>query len=176
MLGGRIALLALAASACTRRVDYSPHGVTSARPAAVGSSSPAPPPAPTLGRLSLHFGPDDMGKAPCAKVEAGVLIGTDCPAGFAVAGPYAPAAAGSNVAFAFSIKPDRDIDITVDIISEVGKYLHAALERSVKKDEMARVALRARPQLDARGLEARIVVSSPTKVNFSISDLSLDVH
>src|SRR6188768_885437 len=102
-------------AACTERTDYDPQpkpaapAAASATTAAAVSTPSSASGLPALVRKPISFGAGSMSKVECLKVTGNSLVGDNCQSGFAVFGPYAAVAAGSDVTVSFTFKAAEQV-------------------------------------------------------------------
>ncbi len=108
---------------------------------------------------------------------SGLITAKHCKTGFVVYGPYAAVAANSDVELSFELEAQTTFNLYTEVVSAMGTKLYGALpDQPVEKGTTRKFALKLHPYVPIEGLETRLVVTSPTPVDFKIRDFNLRVH
>ena len=115
---------------------------------------------------------------PCVeRRDDGTIVGTACPSSLVVFGPYVTVPGKSEVQLRFDIESPSELQITSDMISDSAKQFHGALDELLLSANAKRsVSYRLQVFEMAHTLEARIGLSAPRPIDFTISNLSLNVR
>jgi hypothetical protein len=115
---------------------------------------------------------------PCAKLnDDGSVTGKACPSSLVVFGPYVSVPNKSEVQLRFDIESPSELQLTSDVISDSAKQFHGALdELLLSANDKRSVSYRLHVFETARTLEARIGLRAQGPIDFTITDLALNVR
>lgn len=128
--------------------------------------------------LRRSYSAKEMKLHPCAKLnDDGSVTGTGCPSSLVVFGPYVSVPDKSEVQLRFDITSRSELQITSDMISNSAKQFHGALDELLLSANAKRsVSYRLHVFEMTRALEARIGLRAPGPIDFTITNLSLNVR
>lgn len=163
---------ALLAAACSHPTEEQPRSRDGA-----AATKPLPGAEASDNMLRKLYRAEDFSLAPCVRRRSSDIVGTRCPAGFSVYGPYAEAPANSDVEFVLEIQPSTAATVVIDLVSEVGEVFHAGTPPVLlQAGERRWLGLRVHLFSRAHKLEARVAARGDVPVDYVIRGLALDVH
>jgi len=128
--------------------------------------------------LRRSYSSKEMKLHTCAKLnDDGSVTGKGCPSSLVVFGPYVSVPGRSEVQLRFDIESPRELQLTSDMISDSAKQFHGALDELLLSAHAKRsVSYRLHVFETARTLEARIGLRAQGPIDFTITNLSLNIR
>jgi hypothetical protein len=105
------------------------------------------------------------------------VLGTGCPGGFLIYGPYVSVPPDSEIDVSFEIKPSRDVSIYADIVSQMGAQTLAGLNRQrLDAGELKKLGYRVHVFNADVNVESRIGIDAEPGTSFEITNLTMTVR
>ena len=128
--------------------------------------------------LRRNYRPNEMRRHECVKLHPdGALVGSNCPSGCVLFGPYLTAPGNADVHVSFDIEPTNTLRFRSDVVSARGKTYHGLMDEvEVGGAGKQKVGYQIHFFQPADNIEGRVWVQGEEPSNFRITNFSLEVR
>lgn len=133
---------------------------------------------PDDAELRRGYGVVDMRSNACVtRKDEKTFVGSACPPGFVIYGPYVAVPANADIEVAFDIKSNKRVEIYADIVSRMGTQTLAGLNRqTVEPGVDQKLGYRVHIFNADTNVESRIGMNADPGTEFEIANLTMTVR
>lgn len=128
--------------------------------------------------LRRKYASAEMRRHECVNLGPdGSFVGSNCPSGCVLYGPYLTAPTNADVRLAFEIESSSKLTLLTDLVSAQGKTYHGATEDLVlNPSEKRTLGYRVHFFQPAHSVEGRVWVQGEEPANFRIYNFRLEIE